>query len=320
MENGKVFLIEDEDTKKASLAEALKKAGMQVAVGSGDKVLATIKQMKPDLIITDLIAGEAADEAIGFVEKIKSEESLKKTKIFVYTKNIDVSLEVALRKIKISDYFIKDDNTDFLIKSVKEHFQPEAEVDTSLIDRSRGYDLAPPPPYMKDMMPAAAPAPQPNPQTQPAPAARPPDEKETFKEMFTEFSDKVHEQLGEKDVETFYNLGISYMDMELYQEAINEFQAASQGDQFKQESTNMIGVCLRKLGKFDESLEKFKEAAKITKDPVELMGVKYESGLTLTEAGKLKEAFNMLGSIYKQDKTYRDVARRLVEIKKKLQG
>ncbi len=50
------------------------------------------------------------------------------------------------------------------------------------------------------------------------------------------------------------------------------------------------------------------------------MGIKYEIGLTLTEAGKLKEAFNMLGSIYKQDKTYRDVVKRLVDIKKKLQG
>jgi len=316
MESGKVFLIEDEQTQKASLAEALKKAGMQVATGSGDEVLAKIKQMKPDLVITDLVAGEAADEAVSFVEKIKSDESLKKTTIFIYTKNVNVSLEVALRRLKISDYFIKDTNTDFLVKSVQEHFQPEEEVDTSLIDRSRAYDLAPPPPYMKDIVRAAAPV---APDAPVAPAA-PANEKETFKEMFTEFSDKVHEQLGDKDVETFYNLGISYMDMELYQEAINEFQSASQGDQFRQESTQMIGVCLRKMGKFGESIEKFKETAKITKDPVELMGIKYEIGLTLTEAGKLKEAFNMLGSIYKQDKTYRDVVKRLVEIKKKLQG
>lgn len=316
MESGKVFLIEDEHTQKASLAEALKKAGMQVATGRGDDLLAKIRQMKPDLIITDLIASESADEAVSFVEKIKNDENFKKTKIFIYTKNVDVSLEVALRRIKISDYFIKEDNTDFLVKSVKEHFQPLPEVDTSLIDRSRAYDLAPPPPYMKDMISAAAP-PAPDAPTAPAP---PQNEKETFKEMFTEFSDKVHEQLGDKDVETFYNLGISYMDMELYQEAINEFQAASQGGQFRQESTHMIGVCLCKMGKFGESIAKFKEAAKITKDPVELMGIKYEIGVTLTEAGKLKEAFNMLGSIYKQDKTYRDVVKRLVEIKKKLQG
>lgn len=310
MESGKVFLIEDEHTKKASLADALKKAGLQVATGSGDEVFAKIQQMKPDMVITDLIVTEMADESVVFLEKMKNDENLKKTKFFIYTKNVDVSLQVSLRRLKISDYFIKDDSTDFLVKSVKEHFQPQEEMDTSLMDRSRGYDLGPPP------APAAAPAP-PAPAAPPAP---PPDEKETFKEMFTEFSDKVHEQLGEKDVETFYNLGISYMDMELFQEAINEFQAASQGDQFKQESTHMIGVCLRKMGKFGEAIGKFKEAAKITKDPVELMGVKYEIGITLTEAGKLKEAFNMLGSIYKQDKTYRDVARRLVEIKKKLQG
>lgn len=314
MAGGKVFLIEDEHTKKVSLVDALKKADLQVAIGSGDGSLAKIQQMKPDMVITDLIASDMADEQVGFVEQIKNDASLKKTKVFIYTKDVDVSLQVALQRIKISDYFIKDDNTDFLVKSVKEHFQPEVEVDTSLMDRSRGYDLAPPPPYIKDVAPAAAPS------APAAPPATPPNEKETFKEMFTEFSDKVHEQLGDKDVETFYNLGISYMDMELFQEAINEFNAASQGDQFKQEATHMIGVCLRKMGKFGEAIEKFKQAAKITKDPVELMGVKYEIGITLTEAGKLKEAFNMLGSIYKTDKTYRDTAKRLVEIKKKLQG
>lgn len=315
MESGKVFIIEDEFIKKVALADVLKKAGFDVAAGSGDNVLAKIKELKPELIITDVIPSEDPEKATSFIGKIKEDESLKKTKIFVYTKNIDVSLEVALRRIKVADYFIKDTNTDFLVKSVKEHFQPEVEVDTSLMDRSRVYDLGPAPPIMREIAPGAVSRPPP-PQAPPAP----PDEKETFKEMFSEFSDKVHAQLDDKDSETFYNLGISYMDMELFQEAIKEFEAAERGEQFKQESGSLIGVCLRKLNKYAEAIGKFKEVAKLTSDPVEMMGVKYEIGLTLIEAGKLKEAFNMLGSIYKQDKTYRDVAKRLLEIKKKLQG
>lgn len=318
MESGKIFIVEDEFTKKVGLADILREEGHDVATGSGDAVLEKIKQEKPSLIITDIIASEDPNEATAFLEKIKAEESLKKTTVFIYTKKIDVSLEVQLRRMKMGDYFIKEEtNIEVLVKSVKQLYEPEQEVDTSLMDRSRGYDLGPAPPIMREMVPDTPNPPQP--QGQPPPPAAPPSEKETFGEMFTEFSEKVHEQLGDDDAETIYNLGISYMDMGLYDEAIKEFNNAAKSDQYKLETTSMIGVCLRNLNKYDEAIDKLKEGAKLTRDPVELMGVKYEIGITLTEAGKLKEAFNMLASIYKQDKNYRDVAKRLVTIKKKLQ-
>lgn len=320
MESGKIFIIEDEFTKKVGLADILREAGHTVATGSGDAVLEKIKQEKPSLIITDVIDSENPGEATAFLEKIKAEESLKKTTVFIYTEKIGVSLEVQLRRMKMGDYFIKEEtNIEVLVRSVKQLYEPEPEADTSLMDRSRGYDLDPAPPIMGEIvqgMPGRAPQP---PQRQPPPAA-PPSEKETFGEMFQEFSEKVHEQLGDDDAETIYNLGISYMDMGLYEEAIKEFDNAAKSDQYKLETTSMIGVCLRNLNKYDEAIDKLKEGAKLTRDPVELMGVKYEIGITLTEAGKLKEAFNMLASIYKQDKQYRDVAKRLVAIKKKLQG
>jgi len=108
------------------------------------------------------------------------------------------------------------------------------------------------------------------------------------------------------------------MDMGLYNEAIKEFDNAAASGQFKLSAGSMTGKCLRCLKKYPEAIAKFKETAKLIRDKVEMMGVKYEIGITLEEMGKLKEAFNFFGSIYKEDKSYRDVVKRLMEIKNRL--
>lgn len=324
METKKVLVVEDEYTKKVDLLNALKKEKLTVVAITGENIVSQIEKALPTVVITDIDHNALPGEETAPLQKIRENPKLRGTSIFVYTTALTVSLEVQLRKLKIDSMFTKDENTDSIVKSVTKFFEPTKDDDTSLLDRARNYgqglglsqeEVNTILKMKKDALQAAQ-------VTQPIEQASTPSvaEERNFESMFSEFSNKVHEQLGDQDVETFYNLGISYMDMELYQEAINEFKAALKGDQFKMESFSQIGVCLRKLNKHGAAIDNFKEAAKITKDPVELMGVKYEIGLTLTEAGKLKEAFNMLGTIYKQDKAYRDVAKRLVQIKKKLQG
>lgn len=299
---GKIFIIEDEFTKEVSLADALKKTDMDVTTGSGEDVMAQIIEAKPAIVITDIDANACLGEETNFLQKLKDNESLKKTGIFVYTAKLNVSLEVKLRKLKLNNYFIKDNNTDFIVNSIKQFFEPQKEADYSLINAAK-YETG-----------TAAPMPESQPQAEPPEE----DSKETFGEMMHEFSDKVHSHLGEQDAETFYNLGVSYMDMELYDEAIKEFNNAAKSDQFKLEAGSMTGKCLCNLKKYTEAIAKLKETAKLTQDTVEMMGIKYEIGVALEEMGKLKEAFNFFGSIYKEDKSYRDVVKRLMEIKNKL--
>ncbi len=302
MGSGKVFIVEDEFTREVSLAEILRKAGLEVATASGEEVMAQITREKPTIIITDIDINASLGEETNFLQKIKADKTLEKTDIFVYTAKLNVSLEVQLRQLKLGNYFIKDANTDFIVNSIKQFFGPQKEEDYSLMEATR-YDMGPAPRA-------------PERHTQPETPEK--DDKEIFGEMIQEFSDKVHSQLGEQDAETFYNLGVSYMDMGLYNEAIKEFSNASKTGQFKLETGNMTGKCLCSLKKYPEAIAKFKETAKLTQDKVEMMGIKYEIGIALEEMGKLKEAFNFFGSIYKEDKSYRDVVKRLMEIKNKL--
>ena len=299
MGSGKVFIIEDDFINEVGLAETLRKGGLEVATGKGDGVLDEIAKFKPGIVITDVITDAVPGGETGFLKKMLENEQTKNTEIFVYTSNLGVSIEVQLRKLKLNNYFTKDKNTDFIVKTVQEFFMPQQEMDTSLQMHMRGY---------------ASPTAE---ETAPAPVKT---EKETFKEMFQEFTDKVHSELGENDAETIYNLGISYMDMGMFQEAISEFDKSAKDETFRLESVTRAGCCMRSLGKYPDAVETFKKAAKLTHDKVELMGIKYEIGITLEEAGRFKDAFNMLASVYKDDKGYRDVHARLVNLKKKLQG
>ncbi len=296
---GKIYIVEDAFTAKVGLAALFQKAGYEVVTGGPD--IPAIVAAKSGIVVTDIDPKNA--NPMHFLEELKGNSSLKGVEIFVYTESIDVSLEVKLRKLKLSSYFTKDDNTEFIVNSAKGVFNPVVEEE---ISEEQFFDQAP-------ASRAAAPA--------GAVAAAPAEmDTDSFKKMFADFTEKVHEHLGENDGETIYNLGVSYMDMGLHDQALAEFERASKDPNFRMEALSMAGVCLRHLKRHKEAIERFKAGAQSTQDPAEIMGFRYEIGVTLQEMGMLKEAFNFLGAVYKTDKTYRDAAARLMEINNTLKA
>lgn len=303
---GKIYIVEDAFTAKVGLAALYQQAGHEVVTGGPD--IAAITAAKPGIIITDIdvtLVNVKNANPMHFLEELKGDAALKGVEIFVYTESIDVSLEVKLRKLKLSSYFTKDNNTEFIVNSVKGVFNPVVEEEIredQFIER-----MAPAPAH------AAAPP-------TPTEAGQAEMDTDSFKRMFADFSDKVHEGLGENDGETLYNLGVSYMDMGLHDQALAEFERAAKSPNFRMEALSMAGVCLRHLKRPKEAIERFKAGAQSTQDPAEIMGFRYEIGVTLQEMGMLKEAFNFLGAVYKTDKTYRDAADRLRAINTSLKA
>ncbi len=297
---GKIYIVDDGFTKQVGLAGLYQKAGYEVVTGGPDA--AAIVAAKPGIIVTDIDAKNA--NPMHFLEELKGNPALKGVEIFVYAEKIDVSLEVKLRKLKLSSYFTKDTNTEFIVNSAKGVFNPVVEEE---MQEEQFYGQA--------AAPAASHAPA------AASSATPEDmDTDSFKKMFADFSEKVHEHLGENDGETIYNLGVSYMDMGLHEQALAEFERAASDPNYRVEALSMAGVCLRHLKKHKEAIERFKAGAQSTQDPVQVMGFRYEIGVTLQEMGMLKEAFNFLGAVYKTDKTYRDAATRLVTINNTLKA
>lgn len=303
---GKIYIVEDAFTAKVGLAALYQKAGHEVVTGGPD--MAAITAAKPGIIVTDIdvsLVDVKNANPMHFLEELKGNAALKGVEIFVYTDRIDVSLEVKLRKLKLSSYFTKDANTEFIVNSAKGVFNPVVEEE---IREDQ---------FIERMAPAAVHAAPPPTPTEVGQAEM---DTDSFKKMFADFSDKVHEGLGENDSETLYNLGVSYMDMGLHDQALAEFERAAKSANFRMEALSMAGVCLRHLKRYKEAIERFKAGAQATQDPTEIMGFRYEIGVTLQEMGMLKEAFNFLGAVYKADKTYRDAADRLRAINASLKA
>ncbi|MBI3793240.1 MAG: hypothetical protein HY280_00750 [Nitrospinae bacterium] len=291
----RVFVVEDEFTKKSGLSALLAEVGFDVrSAPHGADVLAEIISAKPTIIITDL-EKQSSDDPFVLVEKIIGSPELKGSEVFVYTESIDVALEVQLRRLKLSAYFIKGETSKFLVEGVKNFFVKEDPT-----------DLAPPPPGESENFDSENPG--------------PPNAGEKGGPGFDEFSVKVNKGVGDNDGETLFNLGVSYMEMGLLPEAEHEFSLAANDPKLRLDALVSGGICLRKMGKFKEAADRFKLGMESAPDRDRVLEFRYEIGVTLEEAGMLKEAFSFFGSVYKEDKTFRDVGERLVKIQGELKN
>ena len=297
---GKIFIVEDDFTRKVELASLLSDAGFEVVSGErGESLMPSIISAKPKVIITDIDANSPEAPLAAIEIMIKSPE-LKGAEVFIYADEIDVSLEVRLRRLKLSSYFTKEPSPESILAATKGFF------DTKVVlgDFSNYMDY-----------------PEREPETSSAPKARPRDREENIAPDdpgFGHADGMVSKGISEEDGESLYNIGMNYLEMGLLAEAIHEFARSAKDPKTKVEAVSAAGIALRKIKQYKEAIAKFKEGLDFSQNPEEIKGLRYEVGVTFQEMGKLKEAFNFLGAVYKTDKSYRDATKRLVAIQQTL--
>ena len=86
------------------------------------------------------------------------------------------------------------------------------------------------------------------------------EEDKFLENIFTHFKENIEKQIDSEDYSTHYNLGLAYMEMELFDDAIKEFQKASKDPLIKAgvekkflDYCNLIGNCFVKIGLFEEA-------------------------------------------------------------------
>ena len=127
-------------------------------------------------------------------------------------------------------------------------------------------------------------------------------------EAAEEFKDSIGRQLSKEDSETHHNLGIAYMEMELYDDAIKEFKIALKDPALEFDSYNRLGLCSMGMGNPGETVEYYLKALKVkgTSDE-ERKGIMYELGLAY-EAGEMAaEAGEMFRAVHEMEAGYREV-------------
>ena len=143
-------------------------------------------------------------------------------------------------------------------------------------------------------------------------------------ELFEEF--RVAEEGDEvrEDFETHYNMGTAYKEMDLMDEAIQEFQnaaglvKAADGTSRFLQCCNMLGHCFIQKGMPEAAVLWFKKGLQApghTED--EYQALRYELAAAYEQLGDLKHAREFYTEVYGVDVSYREVAQKLSQLRQK---
>ncbi len=129
------------------------------------------------------------------------------------------------------------------------------------------------------------------------------------KEAYDEFKSGISQQLSREDTETHYNLGIAYMEMELFSEASKEFKIALKDPHLEFDCLTRLGLCAMSEGNANEAIAYYQRGLKIEgKNDSERMGMMYELALAYEAAGGKEDADRLFNAIYDANPDYREVA------------
>ncbi len=136
--------------------------------------------------------------------------------------------------------------------------------------------------------------------------------KEGSSDTFDEFKSGIGKQLNKEDSETHYNLGIAYMEMELYGEAIKEFKIALKDAHLEFDCYTRLGLCYMALSYADDAILNYLKGLRVKgRSDEERMGMMYELALAYESTGKKDLAQQLFKSIYDISPDYREVSKKV---------
>jgi tetratricopeptide (TPR) repeat protein len=143
-------------------------------------------------------------------------------------------------------------------------------------------------------------------------------------ELFEEFRVAEEGDTVTEDFETHYNMGTAYKEMDLVDEAIQEFQTSAglvkpgDGSSRFLQCCNMLGHCFVQKGMPEAAVSWFKKglaAPGHTED--EYQALRYELASAYEQLGDFKQAREFYTEVYGVDVSYREVADKLSQLKGK---
>ncbi len=134
-----------------------------------------------------------------------------------------------------------------------------------------------------------------------------------------DFRKGLESQVSAEDFETHYNLGIAYKEMDLLDDAIDQFNKVMNDPQRRIDCLTLKGVCLVQKGAFDQAVLTFKEglAYKALKEG-ERISLYYELGLLYVKWGQPLEALDSFQCVADVDPFFRNVDEQIRQLRAEL--
>jgi tetratricopeptide (TPR) repeat protein len=117
---------------------------------------------------------------------------------------------------------------------------------------------------------------------------------------------------GGEDYRSHYDLGMAYIEMDLFSEAIREYQLAAKSPQYQVKCLEMIGLCFIKQNQPQLAIRQLsKGLSLIGTETEDSLGIKYNLGLAHEMIGDLANARTYFEDVYVVDVTFRDVSEKV---------
>jgi tetratricopeptide (TPR) repeat protein len=128
-------------------------------------------------------------------------------------------------------------------------------------------------------------------------------------------AEEITSDVEKDDLKSHYDLGMAYLEMGLYTEAIKDFQISSRYEELKLSSLEMIGHCFLKLENPRLAVKQLTKALEVgTAAGSESLGIHYNLGLAHEMLGELAAAREHFEEVYIIDMTFRDVAQKMKKL------
>ena len=112
-----------------------------------------------------------------------------------------------------------------------------------------------------------------------------------LEEIIDEFKAGVSSSISGEDHESHYDLGMAYMEMGLYDEAIGEFQVASKGAPMELKCLEMIALCHLEKNEPAAAARELARALELPgHGPEETISLRYHLGMAFERLGNLEKA------------------------------
>jgi tetratricopeptide (TPR) repeat protein len=137
--------------------------------------------------------------------------------------------------------------------------------------------------------------------------------------LIKELQKGVREQLDEKDYETHYNLGIAYKEMELYDEAIQEFRLTAREPKRALECADLVGLCFLAKGQPEQAVQDLQAGLAIAGHPPEAYhSLRYDLGSAFEAQGDLARALEQFEILQVEGARFLDVQTRVQTLRTQL--
>lgn len=127
-----------------------------------------------------------------------------------------------------------------------------------------------------------------------------------------EFKEGLEQQRAQEDSETHYNMGIAYMEMEMHEEAFKEFKIALKDPKLEYDCLSRMGLTAMRMGNAEDAITYLEKAVIVEgRNDAEIMGARYELGLSYEMAGLNDKALEQFKIIAEEDPTFREVSEKI---------